>query len=267
MKNPLRFLILCSLLAAATLVAWTFLPGGPHAGAAALSPAADIPDRAAGPERWKRDLHHADEQLRSGRWSDALETSSAVLRSMQNHLQGGEGAGRFLAAAELYRAVAEEGLERHEDASWDWLTAWNLDAEVAHADLAAFGAAGASLHARTAPWGAHQAAAAHKRTEPFLASMDGVTKPERIGGASPTYPEAERHACRSGKVIIESLLDRTGRISAFHVAESMNPQFDLAALEAIHQWRFRPALLAGNPVAVYYTLTVNFQIPHCTPRG
>jgi hypothetical protein len=148
MKNPLRFLILWLVIFAATLVAWSVLPAGARAGAAHLATVADIPDRAAGPERWKRDLHEADRQLRSGRWSDALASSSAVLRSMQNHLQGGEGAGRFLATAELFKAVAEEGLERPEDAYWDWLTAWNLDAEVAQADLAAYGAVVAGLRER-----------------------------------------------------------------------------------------------------------------------
>jgi TonB family protein len=84
----------------------------------------------------------------------------------------------------------------------------------------------------------------------------------------PTYPEAERHACRAGKVVLDSIIDRTGKISAFHVQQSMNPQFDLAALEAVRLWRFTPARLDGKPVAVYYTLTVNFQIDHpCTPRG
>jgi TonB family protein len=36
---------------------------------------------------------------------------------------------------------------------------------------------------------------------------------------------------------------------------------DTAALEAIKRWTFKPATLAdGRPVAVYYTLTVNFQL-------
>jgi outer membrane biosynthesis protein TonB len=31
-------------------------------------------------------------------------------------------------------------------------------------------------------------------------------------------------------------------------------------VEAIQQWRFKPAMMSGRPVKVYYTLTVNFTI-------
>ncbi len=32
------------------------------------------------------------------------------------------------------------------------------------------------------------------------------------------------------------------------------------AVKAIQQWKFRPATLNGEPVAVYYNLTVNFRL-------
>ena len=41
----------------------------------------------------------------------------------------------------------------------------------------------------------------------------------------------------------------------------------LAALDAIRTWRFEPARFKGEPVNVYYTLTVNFKTPQdCVPR-
>jgi protein TonB len=33
-----------------------------------------------------------------------------------------------------------------------------------------------------------------------------------------------------------------------------------AAVDAIKQWRFKPATLNGRPVTVYYNLTVNFKL-------
>jgi outer membrane biosynthesis protein TonB len=35
---------------------------------------------------------------------------------------------------------------------------------------------------------------------------------------------------------------------------------DVAALDAIRQWKFKPGTLNGNPVPVYYNLTVNFRL-------
>ena len=39
----------------------------------------------------------------------------------------------------------------------------------------------------------------------------------------------------------------------------------LAAAEAVCGWRFRPATLDGEPVKVYYVLTVNFEVEKGPP--
>jgi outer membrane biosynthesis protein TonB len=36
--------------------------------------------------------------------------------------------------------------------------------------------------------------------------------------------------------------------------------FDLAAIEAVKRWRYRPALLDGRPVAVYAQVMVEFTL-------
>jgi TonB family protein len=33
-----------------------------------------------------------------------------------------------------------------------------------------------------------------------------------------------------------------------------------SAMDAVRQWRFRPATLDGRPVSVYFTLTVKFEL-------
>lgn len=33
-----------------------------------------------------------------------------------------------------------------------------------------------------------------------------------------------------------------------------------AAVDAVQQWKYQPATLNGKPVAVYFNLTVNFQL-------
>lgn len=35
---------------------------------------------------------------------------------------------------------------------------------------------------------------------------------------------------------------------------------DQKALEAVREWKFEPATLDGEPVAVYYNLTINFTL-------
>jgi protein TonB len=94
-----------------------------------------------------------------------------------------------------------------------------------------------------------------------------ITKPEKIDAPPPKYPAGARHGCLNGNVVIESILDTRGRVTHFHVLQSVSPLLDLAALQALQQWRFEPARLDGNPVKVYYLLTVSFATRNCVPRG
>jgi TonB family protein len=236
-------------------------------------------------QRWTSDLHAVDQVLRSYSWADGLASDGAVLQSMQDHMEGGEGAARLLAMAELLKAVAEEGLGKSEEALWDWQTAWNLSPEIGGVNLGVYGSAGTRLRERIAPELAQAAAAApgappgespwaraHQRQdiqiiEALKERGAKITKPEKIAAPPPKYPLGARHGCLNGNVVIESILDTRGMVTHFHVLQSVSPLLDLAALQALQQWRFDPARLDGKPVKVYYTLTVNFATRNCVPRG
>ena len=62
-------------------------------------------------------------------------------------------------------------------------------------------------------------------------------------------------------LIIQAIIDKEGNVTSVKLLKGLPMGLDQAALDAIKKWRFRPATLAdGRPVAVYYTLTVNFQL-------
>jgi len=44
------------------------------------------------------------------------------------------------------------------------------------------------------------------------------------------------------------------------VIRSGSPEIDAAVIAALRQWKFRPAIRKGKPVAVYYTLAVNIDL-------
>jgi TonB family protein len=110
-------------------------------------------------------------------------------------------------------------------------------------------AAGAS--AETAP-----------RDEPSgILHIEGeVTKPSKLYAPAPVYTEMARKARLQGVVIMEAILDQDGCVAQLHVLKGMPMGLDRAAVAAVQQWVFAPATLAGRPVKVYYTLTVNFQV-------
>jgi len=88
-----------------------------------------------------------------------------------------------------------------------------------------------------------------------------VTRPVFLDGAKPYYPKRAFYARVQGKVILEATIDEKGRVSDVHVLKILPMGLDAAAVEAVKTWRFKPATLNGKAVRVYYTLTVDFNLP------
>jgi|GEM_PF-1349196 len=85
-----------------------------------------------------------------------------------------------------------------------------------------------------------------------------VTPPVRLSGALPVYTEIARKSGVKGTVIAESIIDRQGNVTNTRVLHGLPLGLDRAAVEAMKTWKFKPAMLEGQPVKVYYVLTVNF---------
>ncbi|MBI3450093.1 MAG: TonB family protein [Acidobacteria bacterium] len=91
---------------------------------------------------------------------------------------------------------------------------------------------------------------------------DDMQAPEVINRVEPEYPEGARQAGEEGMVVVEVVVDRSGEVAAARVVKG-NPFFDDAALAAVRQWRFRPAMDGGRPVKMVGTVTVDFRMkPH-----
>jgi periplasmic protein TonB len=83
--------------------------------------------------------------------------------------------------------------------------------------------------------------------------------PRKIVDARPVYPEIARQVKREGTVVMEAVLDTTGRVTQLRVIQSV-PLLDQAAMDAVRQWRYTPTTLGGHPVSVLMTITIRFQL-------
>jgi protein TonB len=83
--------------------------------------------------------------------------------------------------------------------------------------------------------------------------------PRKIVDAHPAYPEVARQARVEGTVILEAVIDTSGRVTQLRVLRSV-PLLDQAALEAVRQWRYTPSSYGGRPVSVLMTITVRFTL-------
>lgn len=83
--------------------------------------------------------------------------------------------------------------------------------------------------------------------------------PRKTVDVRPVYPEIARAARVEGTVVMEAVLDQSGRVTQLRVIRSI-PLLDQAAMDAVRQWRYTPSMYAGHPVSVLMTITINFQL-------
>jgi len=87
----------------------------------------------------------------------------------------------------------------------------------------------------------------------------GIAAPQKIVNVPPIYPEVALRTRVEGMVIIEATIDERGTVTAAHVLRSVS-LLDAAAIAAVRQWKFTPARLNGEAIAVVMTVTVNFLL-------
>ena len=77
--------------------------------------------------------------------------------------------------------------------------------------------------------------------------------------SSPNTPKA-RKAKYQGTVVLYAVVDPDGLVRTVRVTRSLGLGLDEKALQAVRQWKFRPGLRNGQPVAVAASIEVTFRL-------
>lgn len=97
---------------------------------------------------------------------------------------------------------------------------------------------------------------------------DGVSAPRKIYSPVPRYTEIACKARIRGIVILEAIISDEGIVRSVKVLKGLPMGLSEAAVHTVRTWRFEPARLDdGTPVAVLYTLTVNYALPRDVDCG
>lgn len=72
------------------------------------------------------------------------------------------------------------------------------------------------------------------------------------------YPDIARQAGAEGTVVVQALVGTDGRVKDTRIVRSI-PMLNGAALEAVKQWRFKPASTGGRPVAAWVSVPMSFR--------
>ena len=86
-----------------------------------------------------------------------------------------------------------------------------------------------------------------------------ATLPKLIHSVNPVYPQDAITAQIEGDVQIEAQIDANGKVTSAKVVRGPGLLRN-AAIVAVRQWKYSPAMLDGKRVATQYTVTVSFRL-------
>ena len=87
-----------------------------------------------------------------------------------------------------------------------------------------------------------------------------VRAPVLTYSVDPEFSEEARKAKFSGNVQVALVVDESGRPKNIRVERGVGMGLDEKAVEAVRQYKFKPAMKDGKPVPVELYIEVNFQI-------
>ncbi|MFY9730587.1 MAG: TonB family protein [Candidatus Acidiferrales bacterium] len=86
-----------------------------------------------------------------------------------------------------------------------------------------------------------------------------VKEPKLINSVAPIYPASARSSGVQGDVVIDTTIDKTGKVVKMHVV-SGPLMLRGSALDSLKRWKFEPSSLDGEPVDVQMQVTIKFRL-------
>ncbi len=86
------------------------------------------------------------------------------------------------------------------------------------------------------------------------------TPPQPVKPIIPAYPEMARKAGIEGMVILLVLIDKEGKVRDVQVRKGIGAGLDEAAVAAVRQTPFTPAIQNSRPVAVWMSVPIRFRL-------
>lgn len=88
---------------------------------------------------------------------------------------------------------------------------------------------------------------------------NAIRQPRMISSVQPKYPPMAKQSNVQGKVVVEADVDPTGKVTTVK-AISGPALLREAAIDAVHQWRYAPAMLDGKATSGHVSVEVEFRL-------
>jgi len=94
----------------------------------------------------------------------------------------------------------------------------------------------------------------------FVAGRSGLINPVALYKPEPDYSDDARKAKLQGTVVLEVVVDRSGRPQIRKVLQPLGMGLDEQAIKTVSTWRFKAGSLDGKPVPVLVHVYVSFRL-------
>ncbi len=96
--------------------------------------------------------------------------------------------------------------------------------------------------------------------EPVIEALLDGGKRQYVRRVKPEYPTIYLNTGTEGTVILEVIVDRTGKVESYRVLRSDGDLFTTAAVEAVKKYRYKPGTMNGKPVKFRVIERFRFKI-------
>jgi len=93
---------------------------------------------------------------------------------------------------------------------------------------------------------------------PSVAPRERLAGPVPIRKADPKYPPDMIKAHVQGEVVLYAIIRKDGSVDSIQVVRGLDPKLDQNAIQALSEWKFRPATRASHPVDVEAVVHIPF---------
>ncbi len=209
---------------------------------------------------WSERLLVGHEHIVAGRSKAARREIDDVAKEMAERLRASSVAPTLLGQVSFLRALAAAHDQDADRAGWHLHVAESFWPEVSHIDFSAYGLERPVV-----------AAADPKPTgeKPVEQAKPGdVVAPRVTSRVAPRLPTVFRPFCDEGTVVVQVSVGKDGQAKRAVSLVATDPVLQWLAVEAVREWRFKPARYEDKPVDVVFNVTVNFdgRAPECGPR-
>jgi TonB family protein len=117
-----------------------------------------------------------------------------------------------------------------------------------------------NLNSATGSWILNFSELRPSSSAPHVTSAD-LSGPSPVKKSDPRYPPTLINEHVEGEVVLYAVIRADGSVDSVELVRGLDAQLDANAMEALSQWRFRPASRQGTPVDLEAIVHIPFRAP------